>query len=189
MELYDVIRARHSRRDFRSEPIPREILERILSAAAMAPSSGNEQPWTFYVAMGASRQALGEIIAQSTVHLSEYMDVLGPKRYEDAVQWFSSLGDAPVLVAVTVPEPDDELMALNRYISVGTGLENLLLAATAEGLGACNITFSYWVKDEMAEFLGLDSSSSIVTLVALGWPSDVPVASPQKRDDVAVWLG
>ena len=189
MEFYDVIRGRHSRRDFSSEPVPRETLERILSVAAMAPSAGNEQPWTFHVVTGASRQALGEIIAQSTVHLSEYMEVLGPKRYEDAVHWYSSLGDAPVLIAITVPEPENDFTALNRYISVGTGLENLLLSATAEGLGACNLTFSYWVKDEMSEFFGLEPSVSIVTVVALGWPSDVPAAAPQKRDDVAVWLG
>lgn len=188
MEFFDVVGARHSRRDFLTDAVPRETIERILAAAAQAPSSANEQPWTFYVATGASRLALGQTIAQSTVHLSEYMEVLGPKRYEDAVRWYSSLGDAPVLIAITVPEPDDDFTALNRHLSVGASLENLLLAATAEGLGACNITFSYWVKDEMAEFMGLEPGSSIVTIVALGWPSDVPSAAPQKRDDIAVWL-
>ena len=188
MEFFDVVGARHSRRDFRPDPVPRETIEKVLAAAGMAPSSANEQPWTFYVATGASRLELGQIIAQSTVHLSEYMEVLGPKRYEEAVYWYSSLGDAPTLIAITVPAPDDDFTALNRYLSVGAALENLLLAATAEGLGACNITFSYWVKDEMAGFMGLPPETSIVTIVALGWPSDIPPAFPQKRDDVAIWL-
>ena len=188
MEFYQVVGERHSRRDFLPKPVPRAGIERVLSAATAAPSAQNEQPWTFYVATGATRQELGEVIAQSTVHLSEFMEVLGPKRYEDAVHWYSSLGDAPVLIAITVPKPDDEFTAVNRYLSVGAALENLLLAATAEGLGACNITFSYWVGDEVVELLKVGPDSSIVTIVALGWPSDMPPAAPQKRDDVAVWL-
>ena len=59
---------------------------------------------------------------------------------------------------------------------------------TAEGLGACNITLSYWVRDEIAELLGLPAEQSIVTIVAVGYPSEVPAAAPQLRGETAVWL-
>lgn len=188
MDLRQAIEMRHSSRDFRPDPVPREITERLISAASVAPSSMNEQPWTFYCCEGATRARLGKIIAQTTIHLSEYMEVLGPKRYEDAVEWFTSLGDAPLLIAIACTNPDSDLTAINRYLSVGAALENMLLAATDEGLAACNITLSYWVREEMAELLGLPSEQSIVTIVAVGYPGEAPPAAPEKRSDTAVWF-
>jgi nitroreductase len=189
MDLYDAIAARSSVRSFRPEPVPREVAERLVRAASQAPSSMNEQPWTFYCCEGNTRALLGRMVAQTTVHLSEYMEVLGPKRYEDALEWFSSLGEAPLLIAVGCPNPDSELTAINRYLSLGAALENLLLTVTAEGLAACNITLSYWVREEIAGLLGLPPEQSIVMIVAVGYPGDAPPAAPPKRTDTAVWLG
>jgi nitroreductase len=188
MDLQQLILSRHSIRDFGPDPVSRELTERLVQAASAAPSSMNEQPWTFYCCTGQTRARLGKIVAQTTIHLSEYMEVLGPKRYEDAVHWFSSLGDAPLLIAIACPNPDSDLTAINRYLSVGAALENLLLSVTAEGLGACNITLSYWVRDEIAELLCLPPEQSIITIVAVGHPGEVPPAAPQQRRDTAVWL-
>lgn len=188
MDVFEAIEHRHSIRDFKADAVPRTVIERVVRAASLAPSAANEQPWQFYCCEGSTRAELGRIVAQATVHLSEYMDVLGPKRYEDAVQWYSSLGDAPVLIAVTCVTPDSDFSALTRHISVGAAVENLLLSATSEGLGACNITFSHWVKDEMAALLGVPEDQEIVTIIALGYPTDVPPAAPPKRTDVALWF-
>jgi coenzyme F420-0:L-glutamate ligase / coenzyme F420-1:gamma-L-glutamate ligase len=188
MDLQQAILSRHAIRDFGSDPVPREVVERLVLAASAAPSSMNEQPWMFYCCTGETRARLGEIVSQTTIHLSEYMEVLGPKRYEDAVHWFSGLGDAPLLIAIACPNPDSELTAINRYLSVGAALENLLLTVTAEGLAACNITLSYWVKDEIAHLLGLPAEQSIVTIVAVGYPGEVPPAAPSRNAETAVWL-
>jgi nitroreductase len=188
MDLRKAIARRHSVRDFRSDPVPRAIAERLIEAASAAPSSMNEQPWTFYCCTGETRARLGQIVAQSTVHLSEYMEVLGPERYEDALHWYSNLGHAPLLIAIACPNPDSEFTAMNRYLSLGAALENLLLAATAERLGACNITFSYWVRDEMAELVSLPEEQSITMIVAIGYPGEVPPAVPDRRSGTAVWL-
>ena len=64
----------------------------------------------------------------------------------------------------------------------------MLLAAVDEGLGACNITFSHWVEDEIAELLGLPDDWDVLTVVAIGWPGEVPPAAPPRRSDDAVWL-
>lgn len=187
MDFWDAIADRHSTRDFDPRPVPREVLERIIGGAALAPSSQNEQPWLFYVCTGETRARLGELVAQTTVHLAEYMDVLGPKRYEDAMHWYSSLGDAPVLVVVTMLSTEDEFQAMNRYLSVGAAIENLQLGATAEGLGACNITASYWVHDEIRELLEVPDDRRIVALLTLGYPGKTPPAAPVHRGDIAVW--
>ena len=176
-------------RQFRSDPVDKRVIERILNAAAAAPSARNEQPWDFYVTTGATRLELGRVVSQTTVYLREYVDSLGPEGYERALTWYSALGNAPVLIAVAAPESDDEFTSANRLLSVGAAIENLLLAATAEGLGACPFTFSYWVKSELATTLGLPEGRTVVCVIALGWPaSDEQTSRPAKRSDVAVWL-
>jgi nitroreductase len=188
VEFEEVLESRHSVREFRAEGIPRDILQRVIHAAATSPSAENEQPWTFYLASGKTRADLGSIIAQTTVYLNDYIEVLGPERYDDAVKWFTSFGDAPVLIAIVVPDSENEFQLTNRLLSVGAALENLLLAAAAEGLGACPFTFSYWVRSEMAELLELPDGQSVVSVVAIGWPADAKSRTPRKRDDVAIWL-
>lgn len=187
MDFWQVLEERRSIRDFKSDPVPREVLERVIAAAGIAPSSMNSQPWNFHVCTGRSRADVGEKIAQATVHLIEYMEVLGPERYEDAVKWYSSLGDAPVVIVLAMTRPDSDFDALNLTLSVGASLENLLLASQAEGVGACSITFGWWVRDELGELLELPADQTVAGIVALGYPTEVPPAAPPRRDDIAVW--
>ena len=88
----------------------------------------NEQPWKFFVATGESRRKLGRLIAQATIHLSEYMDALGPRRYEDTVKWYSSLGDAPVVIGIATfahpwgPNPIQPLSRLLFFYMMPLGM-------------------------------------------------------------------
>jgi len=184
MDFYEVLEGRRSVRRYSDRPVSHDVLERVVRAAELAPSSMNQQPWTFHVCSGQTRVAVGEIIAQTTVHLTEYMDVLGPERYEEAIGWYTSLGDAPVIMVVTMPATHTEFDELNRTLSVGCAIENLLLAATAEELGSCNITFAFWVADEMKELLGVDDEERLAAVIAIGHPAERPAATPRRTDDV-----
>lgn len=187
MDFWETVEGRRSIRDFTSQPVAEASLERIIRAASMAPSALNSQPWTFHVCVGDSRLALGELVAQATVHLGEYVDVLGPEKYETTYRWYSSLGDAPVAVVIAMPVPNDEIDALNVPLSVGAALENMLLASYAEGLGACSVTMGWWVRDELRELLGIPSDQTIASIVVIGHSSELPPAAPDRREDVAVW--
>ena len=126
MEFFETLESRHSIRSFSGEPIPREKIDQLLTAAASAPSSFNEQPWHFYVAQGEARERLGEIMAQSTSYLEEYIEVLGPDRYEHALKWYSDLGNASVVLACTTLESETPFQEMNRLLAVGAAIENLL---------------------------------------------------------------
>src|SRR5215475_11246316 len=67
MDVYEAVRTRHSVRNFTDRPVPREALERVLAAAAWAPSGSNLQPWHIYVVTGVSlseiRKLAGERVA------------------------------------------------------------------------------------------------------------------------------
>jgi len=187
MRFDEVVQSRRSVRSFASDPVPRDVLERVVGAALVAPSARGEQPWRFHVTTGDTRRELGKIIAQTTGFLSEYVDVLGPEGIEKAIHWYSSLGDAPAVIAVSVLQSESEFEATNRLLSVGASIENLLLAAVDAGLGACPVTFSHWVRDEMAELLGIGPDREVVAIVALGRPSGTLAEPRNTRDDVVEW--
>jgi len=189
MDFWTVVEGRHSVRAFRSDPVPRELIERLLHAASAAPSAMNEQPWRFHVAVGDARMEVGKVVAQATVHLEEYMEQLGREHYDEAVSWYSSLGNAPAIIGVSMLDAISDLDLTNKLLSVGASIENLMLAATAEGLASCNITFAWWVRDELAQAFEIGGGRSIVAILAVGYAADVPPLAPVHREDVAEWLG
>ena len=105
MEVYDAILNRRSIRKFDGTPVERSVIERVIQAAAAAPSTRNSQPWHFHVTTVATRDAVCGVTALSTVHLHEYLDMLPPTGYEAAERFFASLGNAPVVIVVSVPVP------------------------------------------------------------------------------------
>jgi nitroreductase len=181
-----IITARHSVRDFADRPVDHDVLQKVLDAAALAPSALNEQPWRFYVAEGETRAKVGQVMAQSTVYLADYMELLGPERYEEACRWYTDLGGAPIVVGITMPRTEDVPTLIQRCISIGAATQNVLLAVTDAGLGACMVTFSYWVRDELGEAFGLEDDRVVVGLVVVGHPRGVAEAPPHSHD-VAVF--
>lgn len=188
MDFWDVIETRRSVRAFETTPIPRATLKRILHAAGAAPSPANSQPWRFHVAQGAARAELGEVVARATVHLEEYIEVLAPEEYDEAVRWYSSLGDAPVVIAVSMPKATSEFDQMNKLLAVGAACENLMLAAAAEGLGSCNVTFAWWVRDAIAGVCGVGDDRVVVSLIAIGASKERPHPRPGRSADIADWL-
>lgn len=182
MDFYEVIEGRHSMRAFTQQPVERPVLDRLVAAAAKAPSAMNSQPWRFHVASGATREAVGHAMAMSTLHLKDYIGIIDQEHLDQAERFYANLGDAPVIIAVSTPEIQDDFDKINAYLSVGCALENLLLAATAEGLGSCSLTFSFWVRDELARVLALPEGREVVALVVLGHPAEKPVAPPHNLD-------
>lgn len=187
MDVIEAIHMRHSVRAFTAERVTLEMIDVLVKAAAAAPSAHNSQPWYFHIAEGETRRRVGELIALTTVHLSEYVDMLGPEAVELAEEFYADLGGAPIVIALSVPQTDDDAWRMNEYLSAGAAIENLLLAVLAEGLGACNITAPHWVLDDLHTAFEVPQDREIVSLIVLGHPAEKPLA-PEHREDVATIL-
>jgi len=101
MEILDAILTRHSIAKVKPDPIPKETIERLLQAAVQAPNHYHVRPWRFVVLTGKSREALGEICAQTMKRQNPELPDSGME-----IERAKPLR-APVLIAVGVEKPSD----------------------------------------------------------------------------------
>ncbi len=190
VDLYELIRRRRSIRQYKPEPVSKEIIERLLEAAMWAPSGKNLQNWRFFVLQGAHRDAYLEYSQKSWDYIRPVLERrLKPSLYEFTERFFYTLGGAPVVIfAYSKPNPEE-----NNQTSLGSvymAVQNLLLAAEAEGLGTCVMGSPLEVKDDVNRFLGVgETDLELVCGIALGWPDHAPPAAPRQMDDRITWLG
>ncbi len=189
MDLYDAIHGRRSHRRYRPEMPPREVLARVIEAALWAPSGTNAQPWEITVLAGQPRD---EFVALASQALDQLMPILRkaevPEKGQKLVtQLFKNLGGAPVVIAVTIfKNPDDPINMANLQSGAAL-MQNLLLAAHAEGLGTCWMTGVLFVEQELLKFLG-KPDRQLLAITPIGYSAKEPPVPPRKDREVR-WLG
>jgi nitroreductase len=168
------------------DPLPRELVEELLGAAVRAPNHHLTAPWRFVVIAGDARRALGE------AHLRAVLRGRPDLPPEGIEKEAGRLERAPVVVVCIVsPRSGDPVTAREDRDAVAAGIQNLLLAAGARGVGAMWRTGTMADEPEVREHLGLAPAEAIVGLVYLGWPEEPPgPASPRPPlEGVARWEG
>jgi nitroreductase len=183
MEFYELVKRRRSTRGFKEDPVPTESLGRILDAGRWAPSGGNLQPWKFVVITDevvkgkiadVCTRSSSEAWANFSTAMGGYLEKRGGtpnKQYMRKV---------PVLIAVCyeVPLRQSRDTAL---ASAWVAIENMLLAATAEGLASCPYT-TYDSKEEIAlkGVLQIPEQYHVAALLQLGYGNAQPPPPTRK---------
>ncbi len=189
MDVYAAIYQRRSHRSYRPEMPPRKILERIIEAAMWAPSAVNLQGWELTVMAGSVRDDFVALVSQAVKYLLPRLKQANfpEEAQKQVMQFFKNLGGAPVVVAVTIFKAA-EAHANKSLIQSGAALmQNLLLAAAAEGLGTCWMTGANYLEDEILKFLG-KTNQELLAITPIGYPAKEPPAPPRKGREVR-WLG
>jgi nitroreductase len=178
MDFVEVVAKRRSIRKFKEDPVPEKVLHKVLDAGRWAPSAGNSQPWRFIVIT--DFEVKKRIAAMSTEFSRRAWSKFSPERARYLAarggSWDKSgIAKIPVLVAVcyeTVIKIREELVLVSAWAAI----ENMLLAATAEGLGSCIYTF-YNVEEEnnLKELLGVPDGFRVAAMIQLGYAA---VGSP-----------
>jgi nitroreductase len=189
MDVYAAIHHRRSHRSFRLEMPPRKILERVMEAARWAPSGVNLQGWEIAVMAGQVRDDFVALVSRAVKYLLPHLKQANfPEAAQQQVmQFFKNLGGAPVVVAVTIFKAT-EAHARKSLIQSGAALmQNMLLAAEAEGLGTCWMTGANYLEDEILKFLG-KTDQELLAITPIGYPAKEPPAPPRKPREIH-WLG
>jgi nitroreductase len=190
-DLFSVIHTQRAHRAFTDEPVPDEVVERVLEAATFAPSAENTQPWVFIVVRDADARArIGELNRQAWEGGGREFSRprLSPEVFAKVEAGATGgIANAPVLVVVG----GDTSRCVEAVLeaSVWPAVQNLLLAAQALGLGASLTTITTVFGDELRSLLALPDHVRPLGVVPLGWPAKqlkpprrAPVADKTFRD-------
>jgi nitroreductase len=163
MDVHEAIEIRKSVRAYDSTSVPKDVLMRVLEAARRAPSASNLQPWHFVVVTDAKKR----------------------KKLSGGM-FGNFLAGAPVAI---VGCGDPKVSPKWYMVDVAIALENMVLAATSEGLGTC------WVgsfnEEEVKQALRIPDNYKIVALLAVGYPREKfdltrkPEYSVQRRKELS----
>lgn len=194
-EFYKLIESRKSIRKFKSTPIAKETVERILTAGMHAPSGKNLQNWRFYVCTGAKRDEYLKYSQKSWTNIQPILQkTLKPSLYEFTERFFFTLGGAPVLIfCYSHNNPEEKY--LTNIGSVYMAVENINLAALAEGLGCCTMGAPLEIEKEVDQWLGVTElpeyqagELKLLCGIVLGIPDHEPPKAPRKIDGRVVWV-
>jgi len=188
MQLYDAMSTLRAVRRLRTDPIPDDVLERVLQAACWAPTGGNVQPWKVIVVTDPELKAgLKEIYHAEwqrfrTGYLKRYE---GPSEEAAAGRRTVAAGDyladnlqeAPAILMFCANPASMAITdaKLDRISMVGGGsvypaVQNTMLACVEEGLGCTLTTLHCLSEPKVKTLLGIPDSWATVALVPIGYP-------------------
>jgi nitroreductase len=178
-DLWAVMSTATAVRRYRDQPVSDEVLERCLLAASWAPSGGNGQPWRFVVLDSPELRALITSAAQSTwrvmkdfyrlPEISDGADDPKSRTLRTMAEHMRVGGNAPGMVLFCV-QPQRGTTELQQGGSIFPAVQNFLLAARAQGLGAAITLWHDACDAELRERVGIPDDWKIATLLTVGWP-------------------
>ncbi len=177
MSFLELAGKRYSVRNYRTDPVPRERIERCIEAARLAPSACNSQPWKFVV-----------------VDEPELKARLAKEAFAGLVNINRFVSDAPVLVVIVgerqrlsaklgglIKDRDFSLM------DIGIAAEHLCLQAAEEGPGTCML--GWFNEKPVKKLLGVPAARRVELIISVGFAVDAAIPDKRRKamDEVASW--
>jgi len=188
LEVTQAIQSRRSVGRVKQDPVPRELVEKILESAVHAPNHKITEPWRFHVFAGKGR---GEL-ARARAELAKIQAETEGEEEELAAGRISrerkKAFRAPVVIAVISRGGRDEVETLENYAACAAAVQNMQLTAHALGLATIWRTGLQAYHPYMREFFGLEAGDKIVAYLYLGYPD--MEERPRRREPASsktVW--
>jgi nitroreductase len=193
MEIFEAIYTLRAMRRLKTDPVPDELVWKVLDAAIRAPSGGNLQPWRFVVVTDAAKKKkIGEW------YLDGWNKMYGPRRdvpitdpaavrtFKSADHLANHIAEAPVLIFATVMSNMASVSGAGPNIF--PAVQNLMLAARALGLGTTLTTLHKHHDADVKELLGIPDGVETMALIPMGWPKGNFGTGPRRPvEEVTHW--
>jgi nitroreductase len=188
MEFYETVRRRSAIRVFKPDPIPEDVVQRILHAGMQAPSGEHKQPWEFIIIKNPDlRRKLAEVKYDSRKIVAKdmYPDFPEERIEEMALTQKKAVETAPVLIAVCYRNLDNALEVGQMRVSMMHAnawqcIENMWLAATAEELGFTPTFYPAFVYEDVKKLLGIPVGVEFAAIVRIGKKGQKRKRKPMK---------
>ena len=194
--FYRLAADRRSIRRYEASAVPAEALERVLTAARWAPSAHNRQPWRFAVLTTFAwkdrlARAMGDRLRRDRLADGDAVAAIE----QDVARSYARITGAPVAIVVALDMADMDRYSDDRrraehtmaVQSAAMAVQNLLLAAHAEGLGACWMCAPLFCPDVVSEALALPTGWEPQAIVTLGWPAGSGKPATRRPIEEILW--
>ena len=163
MDFLELAKSRRSIRSYKPTPVESDKVLYCLEAARWAPSSMNSQPWEFIVVTDPETR----------------------RRLAEVHRWGRHMAEAPVVI-IALANMDRATGYWQQ--DMGAAIQNLLLAAHAQGLGTCWIGVSESpFEEKFKELLGVSDKYRVVAAITLGYPAESPSKTRRSLEEIAHW--
>lgn len=181
--LFEAIYTTRAIRRFKDKPVPLNLLRKVLDAANQGPSGVNNQPWRFVILRNEQQKKIVAGLYEDGFFQNRGQDARLTEDTNPSVHLALHMAEAPVIIVATTYISNRHGVAkLSAFASSYPGIQNLLLAARALGLGGTITTNHILRHDEIKAVLELPEDRQIVALIPLGFP-DQP-HGPKTRNPV-----
>jgi len=185
MDVLEGIRTRRSIKEFTERPIRREEIEGLLETVVRAPNHRMTEPWHFYVLGPEARRAYGAALGARKAKRVDDPDAARAVTEKVA----ASEEALPAMMAVSMTLDEDPEIREEDYAATMMGVQNLMLAAHAMGLGTHLKTGAVMDDPRARAAVGVPEGERIVAVIQLGEPASVPDEKErQAAAERTIWL-
>ncbi|MEA2724287.1 MAG: hypothetical protein QOH59_2058 [Gemmatimonadales bacterium] len=187
MDAISAINQRTSVRRFRSDPVSRETIERLLDCAVRAPNHKLTEPWRFTVLTGSARDRFAEIRAKH--RLKRYSDPATPEAIAGADKVRRESKETPVYIVAMAAVNPDEITREEDYAAAMMAVANLMIAAESLGLGTFLKSGGVMQDPELLKLAEVPDKFRVVGLISLGYPAERdPPRRRKPAADLTRWV-
>ena len=202
MEFFEVVHTQRSIRRYKPDPVPPDAIRKMIDAAIRAPSGSNSQPWIWLVVRdqakreaiaAAVRRGFGEGGVEEFRRNAQQEENTSRRRMGlTAADLFENLAAAPVLIVPC-------LVGANWHRTNGLGLlagssiygavQNMMLAARAQGLGTVLTTLNSFTDDTLRAECHIPDEATPVAIVPVGYPDGQRFGPTTRKppEEVTFW--
>lgn len=187
MTVFDTIRNRRSIYEFKSEPVPREVIARVLETAVWAPNHKLTEPWRFLVVTGKTKEYLAEIYCKIQRKKTKSDDTGILRKATE--KGYAKIMSKPVVIGVVCKKDEDDFRAREDYAATCCAIHNISLAAWEEGIGMQWSTGGLIRDPDTLRLLNIDPQvEEIIGFLYTGYPSQVPAQKRVPASERTEWF-
>ena len=186
--LFEAMYTQRAIRAFKPDPVPDELIHKLIESATKAPSGSNWQDWKFLVLRDRSlKRRIGEFYRRAREDMrsrrASRIQTTRPRPTTSAADLADHLHEVPVLILVCVVHSGSPTR-MERGASIYPAVQNLLLAARGLGLGSVITTIHKQYEEEIKALLGIPENVETAALLPVGYPAAGTRYGPTRRNPV-----
>jgi nitroreductase len=176
MDVFEVMGTARAIRRLKPDPIPAELIDKLMWAATRAPSPGNSQGWDFIVVDDAQKRAAIGAAMRTAMTARLAAMPRGDRQMrlilDGTAHLVDTIDQAPVIIFVAGPViyPPSAPREQFTWSAIYPAAQNIILAARALGLGAVFTTLHNSSEPAIREVLGIPDAIKIGVTIPVGWP-------------------